>query len=96
MRLMHPKTPLANTSRTLAVLLEVYLHPGEVVLPIGQRVNLSRSAVQQHLERLAEEGLIEPGKTMVPHAEDYRKSLTRMPVATAKGVAVLEQLVGVL
>ena len=92
---MHPKTTLANSSRTLAVLLEIYLNPGDYVQSIQKRVNLSGAGVARHLERLAAAGLIEPRKTLKPQGNG-RKSMTRRPVATPKGEAVILQLEGVL
>ena len=95
MQLMHPKTSLANTSRTTAVLLEIYLHPGEVVRPVGRRVNLSGGALSNHLKRLAEWGMIRPGKTVTKHAGGGQ-SLTLRPVVTPLGAQVVEQLAAVL
>lgn len=95
MRLMHPRTTLANTSRTTAVLLEIYLNPGAVVRPIGQHVNLSGGALSQHLKRLAEWGMIRPGKQVTKH-EGGGQSLTLRPVVTPLGAQVVEQLAAVL
>jgi hypothetical protein len=95
MQLMHPKTRLSNTSRTTAILLEIYLNPGGVVLPIGKRVNLSGAAVTQHLERLAKWGMITPEKAVMTRGDGSR-SLTRRPVVTPLGAQVIERLVAVL